>query len=757
MPLICLQLKTIYSLNSRLLRVRSSLKLFFLSAVLCGFFANTAHGFEWPFNTDDFKKKLSAQDLTPSTRYYARGPSFFAGQKWSEQLFLEQLNRQSYRIRESDQVLMLGDAKKLPLPNCKYLTQSEAIVEGFSCWMWQTHFSEVFIVIVDNQQVIHSTWAGDPAVNFWKASLDPVLVAQYKGQQPIMQNELKISDFPVNCMNATMAIEDSEFLDHSGVSYMGLTRSLLKNIVKMRYAQGGSTITQQLVKNYFLTPEKTLKRKVKELYLAVKLESEWTKDQILETYLNIIYMGQSGAFQVLGFGAAAEYYFNKPVQKLDLAECALMAAIINNSVVNNPWKNPDKAEARRTLVLSKMKEHKLITENEYSSAIKAPLPKQVVTKASETAPYFFDAVRKQLEQLKISENARSILTSLDLDLQQSAQSALQKHIAQLEKNKKNLIKNQKKGLRLEGLVIASENQTGLVNALVGGQNFKQTQFNRALNGKRQIGSLIKPFVYLMALKEGSDPTTEVRDEKFVWNYEKKNWTPENYEKKFNGPVPLYFALKESLNVPTAQLVYKFGLDNLIQQARDAGFTSTMQATPATSLGASVHFPIEVVDSYRTLANLGNYTKSSFIEKVLDAEQNSIYDYKPAFEQKIDREQTAVLVGMMKETLKSGTAKSAVSLGWNLPSAGKTGTTSDNKDAWFGGFTPHHTAVVWLGYDQGVSSQLTGASGAVPVWVEIMKKLSAEWNPTDFQFPDTVEKRDVNLFGTDKTTELIFKK
>ena len=745
------------------------INVFFLSL------SSTAKAFDWPFNTQEFQKKISSQDLAPSTRYFARGPTFFTGQKWDESKFLMSLQQQNYRIRDAEQVLMAGDAKKLSFENCKLFAlrnisdsetenSNENTAEAtdnapsYTCWMWQNREQETYLTVINTNQVIQSTWLGSPTPEpYWKASLDPVLVAQYKDQQPIMQNELKISDFPVNCLNAVMAIEDSEFLNHSGLSYLGMTRSLIKNLTKMRYAQGGSTITQQLVKNYFLTPEKTLKRKLKELYLAVKLESEWNKNQILETYLNVIYMGQTGAFQVAGFGAASDYYFHKPVLKLNLPECALLAAIVNNPGMYNPWKNPDKALLRRNLVLSKMKELKLISENEFNESTQVKLPIYMEIKASETAPYFFEAVRQQMHFLKLSQNARNIYTSLDLEAQQNAQLALQKHISNLEKNRKNLIKNKAKGLNLEGLVLSTENQTGLVHTLVGGQNYRQTQFNRALNAKRQIGSLIKPFVYLSALIDGDDPETLINDQKFKWPYDKKTWTPENYDKKFHGEVPLYYALKESLNSSAAQTAYKTGLPKVIELAHQVGFTSKMDAVPATSLGASIHQPIEVLDSYRTLANLGRFTSSGFIERIKNNENEIIYSFKPNFEQKIDLTMTSVLVGMMKETLKSGTASSALALGWNFPSAGKTGTTSDNKDAWFSGFTPYQTIVVWLGYDQGASSQLTGGSGAVPIWVDLMKKNSVRWPDADFIFPETVEKREITLHGSDNKTELIFKK
>lgn len=752
MPLICLQLKTIS------FRVTSFLsRKWLLSGILLVFYSLAAQAFEWPFNTEEFQKKISAQDLAPSIRIYARGPTYFTGQIWDETAFTDVLKKQTYRLRNAEQPLMNGDAKKIGSAECKQLLNNEKIGDQFTCWSWQTNDGTLFTLTVDENAIIQGTYIGTDYQPHWKASLDPVLVAQYKNKQPVMQNELKISDFPVNCLNAVMAIEDNEFLEHSGLSYMGLTRSLIKNISQMRYAQGGSTITQQLVKNYFLTPEKTLKRKLTELYLATRLESEWTKNEILETYLNIIYMGQTGAFQVIGFGAASQYYFNKPVQQLDLAQCSLMAAIINNPGLYNPWKNTERATKRRNLVLSKMLEHKLITQKEHDEALQTLMPKQVMLKATETAPYFFEAVFQQIADMNLIEPPKNIYTSLDLEVQEKAQTSLQKHIADLEENRKNLKKNKESGLKLEGLVISTENRTGLINALVGGQNYRQTQFNRALYGKRQIGSLIKPFVYYNALIDGNNPLTIIKDEKFIWTYDKKNWSPENYEKKYHGEVPLYFALKESLNSPAAQLAQKSGIPKLLDLAKSIGLHSPIDPIPAASLGSATHYPIEIIDAYRTFANLGKFSASGFIEKLTGNSSQLIFNFTPKFEQKLDENQTAVLIGMMKETLRSGTAKSAALLGWHKISAGKTGTTSDNKDVWFAGFTPELTTVVWLGYDQPVSSKLTGGSGAVPIWTDYMKTASMRWPDADFKFPENVEIREVDLFGTDKKTNLIFLK
>lgn len=749
MPLIFTQLKTIY--------------IALTSFLVMSCFFNDAHAFEWPFSSDsEVQKKLSVREFSTATRYFARGPTFLPRQKWNEAHFNKSLLEQNYRIRESNQNLLTGDAKKLDAQNCALLLPGTPLPEGATCWAWQNHSEENFLVVINAEQLIESTWKGNPYQPFWKASLDPIVVAQYRGQQPVMQTELKVSDFPVNCMNAVIAIEDNGFLDHSGVSYTGLARALFKNIIKMRHAQGGSTITQQLVKNYFLTPEKTIKRKLKELFLASKVESEWTKDEILETYLNIIYMGQTGAFQVLGFGAASSVYFNKPVQNLELHECALLAAIINNPVQNNPWKKAEKATARRNLVLTKMKELNLINQAEFDKASAAALPPAYQLKANETAPYFFDGVRKQMQSLGFSLEGAQIFTSLDLEAQAQAQKSLQSHINELESQRKNLQKNKEKGIRLEGLVVSSENSTGLINVFVGGQSYRQTQFNRALDGHRQIGSLIKPFVYLSALIHGWDgqsiqPDTKINDSKFEWKYDGKTWSPANYEKKFNGEIPLYFGLKESLNSATAQVAQKVGLDKVIDLVHQIGFTSNMDLTPATSLGASEHYPLEMLQSYQTLASFGSTQNLSFIEKIQDRENKIIYEFAPHSEKKLDESTTAMLVGMMKETLRSGTAKYAKNMGWTAPSAGKTGTTSDNKDAWFAGFTPFQTSVAWLGYDQSLSSKLTGSSGAVPIWVGLMKNYLSVWPEEDFRWPENTEKREVDLFGTDLKTEMIFRK
>lgn len=746
-------------------------------------FGSISHAFNLFSLGEEFKNKLNSQALLKTTRYYASGPAFIKNQKASIEQFKNTAKKYNYRERTNEQELTDNDFTFLDTQSCANRINT-AIEEGSVCVTWVNKDLARQLLVIKNN-IISGIYSGSPLLQSVKAQLDPILVAQYRGEEPIMQEETKLAHIPIQCMNAVIAIEDNDFLDHSGVSYTGLARAFVKNVMTMRKAQGGSTITQQLVKNYFLSPEKTISRKLKELYMSIRLESEWTKDEILETYLNIIYMGQSGAFQIRGLPAASRVYYGKAIENLNLGECALLAAIINNPGVNHPWKKQEKAQSRRNLVLAKMKELNLITEKEHSDALLTAMPKAIELKATETAPYFFDAVRTQAEELKIPIEGNSFYTTLDLNSQDLAQKSLRQGIAEVTETRKKLKEKKEAGFNLQGVVLTAENSTGHVITFVGGQSFRQTQFNRALNSLRQIGSLEKPFVYLAGLLYGLrdekevTPLTILNDQYFEWIIDKKRkWTPVNYDKKFRGEIPYYYALKESLNSPTAQVAEQVGIEKVIEVSQKLGLTSKIPNTPSTALGASDHAPYEVLQAYHTLSNFGRYQKLTFIQKITNDSGEALYEFKPEPEQKIDPTESAVLVGMMKETVNSGTAKSSRAFGFDKIAAGKTGTTSNGKDAWFSGFTPDLTTTVWIGFDQNLPTSLTGASGAVPIWSNYMKQITAQFDNHDFSWPDTVEEREVtseintvsataneasnkpnpqNIVKKSETVKLIFKK
>ncbi|MNK75131.1 Penicillin-binding protein 1B [compost metagenome] len=600
------------------------------------------------------------------------------------------------------------------------------------------------------------------------------LLAQYIGNEPMMQRTVTLGEMPPQCLNAIMSIEDAQFLEHSGISIKSIGRAVLKNLTSGRTAQGGSTITQQLVKNYFLTSERTLKRKYNEFIMSILLESRFSKDQILETYLNVIYMGQNGPFQVRGYGAASHYYFGKEIIDLNTSECSLLAAIVNSPGLFNPFKKPVNAERRRNTVLNKMKGLGFLSQDQFDAADKEPLPSAPRgAVASETAPYYLDAVRKQLAGLGLEPEGLKLYTALDLNAQEAAQDSLRSHLENLEKGNKYLAKLKTDGQSLEGAVLVGDNRTGLVTAVVGGRNFRMTQFNRAIDGHRQIGSIMKPFVFLTALLsktengERYNPMTLLKDEKFTYKYEGQAWSPDNYGKKYFGQVPMFYALKNSLNAATAALGLEVGLDNVIEITQLMGVTSKLKNFPAMTLGAFEMYPKEVLQSYMTLANMGQKPTLSFLREVVGTKGDVLFSHVNEMNTTVDPAAVAELVSMMKQVVLSGSARSITLNGFYHPAAGKTGTTSDNRDAWFAGFTPYLTSVVWVGYDSNKPHKLTGSNGAVPVWTSFMKKIGTRYPADDFKWPAGSEKKDydeddlraVNAIQTDydpTRVELILK-
>lgn len=720
-------------------------------------------------------EKMAQKQLLEPTIFYAYPVTFEKNDLWSADDVEKELLRNNYRTRAPNQVLLPGDYFRGDHALCMAKTQKVLADDWQTCFAFvrkNTKAEEVQWIFL-NSTSIADLWSPQGLVS--KVQLEPLLMAQYLDNEPLLQKQIELSDIPTACINSVMAIEDQNFLEHKGFSATSFLRAIYKNLILRQKAQGGSTITQQLVKNYFLTNEKTYKRKFQELIMAILLEARFTKDEILETYLNIIYMGQSGAFRIHGFSAAADYYFQKDLKDLQLHECALLAAVLNSPGLYNPWKKTENATKRRHLVLGKMRELNLISSEESAAADQKPLTQATPkAQAQETAPYYIDAVRKFLAKNNLPTQGVKVYTALDLQAQQRAQESLQNHLAELEKSNPTLKANKSKGLSLEGAVLSGDAPSGLVHVLVGGRNFRKTQFNRAIEGHRQIGSIMKPFVYLSALESKTPegqwylPTTPVLDEKYSIKYEGKTWTPENYGKKYYGTVPLFFALKNSLNASTARVGMQAGLEKIIQNAREMGIESELKPFPALTLGAFELYPIEVLRSYMALSQMGRKPDLGYVLKVENLQGVSLYQFESHSTDYEDPASVAVLVGMMKQTVLTGSAKAVSARGFTRPAAGKTGTTSDYKDTWFAGFTPKMTTVVWVGYDQNEKTGLTGASGAVPVWIDTMSVLAERQPPHDFAWPENTEKEQfsaaklkemnaVENAEVAQSVELIFKK
>jgi penicillin-binding protein 1B len=540
-------------------------------------------------------------------------------------------------------------------------------------------------------------------------------------------------------LNAVLAIEDSQFLNHSGFSLTSIARAIYNNVFGSGIKQGASTITQQLVKNYFLTPEKTLRRKAREFFLAVALETIASKDLILETYLNIIYLGQSGPFQIRGFPAASQFYFQKDIESLEVHECALLAAVLNSPGLYDPFKKPQNAFKRRNLVLERMVSLGFITDEETQLAKNTPLPQTALSQAAETAPYFIQAVNKELSEKNVFFTGGAVFTTMDLFQQAAAQQAVNEGVEKILQAHPKL---KEKPEALQSLFLSVDVRSGGVTSLVGGRSYRTSQFNRAIQGHRQIGSLMKPFVFLSAFlnSDTNTPMTEILDEKKIYEYEGQSWSPENYDKKFNGAVPMYFALKNSLNAATANLGMQVGLEKIIETAKNLGVESELKALPSLTLGAFELYANEVAQSYLTLANFGRFQKISFVESVVSTSGEVLYQRNFPAEDRLSPSKVAMLVGIMRQTLLTGTAKGLKSFNFASEVAGKSGTTSDHKDAWFAGFSPHLLAVAWVGFDDNTSTKLTGSSGPAPIWGQFIKSTEDFFSKDLFHWPANTEKR-----------------
>lgn len=717
---------------------------------------------------------LAQKKFLPPTEYFAAPIEYSADPRISaeitSQLIKNELAHRNYRIREWDSKLFPGDFSVAPIDICQKSIPESLPEKTQSCLLFANKESAdpslaqipLQMVAFDSEDKILATFQGNPLKPSSKVALEPELVAQYLENQPISQNYRALGEIPTLCLNAVLAIEDTKFLEHSGFSYSGFARAIWSHTVGHGVRSGGSTITQQLVKNYFLTSERTLKRKIIEFAMSILLEAHSSKDEILETYLNVIYMGQNGPFQVRGFGAAAQYYFNKPLETLELHECSMLAAVLNSPGLFDPFQKPENALKRRALVLDRMLEQQMISKEDLEKAKLERLPFERKITITETAPYYINAVNRQIKKMGLEPRGLKIFMGLSLVDQQAAQEAVRNHLARLENTNAKIKTIKAKNLTLEGVLISADNNTGIISAIVGGRSFKLTQFNRAIDGHRQVGSIMKPFVFLTALLHSGengkifDPLTILADSKFSYSYEGQSWSPDSYGKKYFGPVPAYFALKNSLNAATANLGLEIGLDKIIETAKALGIQSDLKKVPSLTLGAFELYPLEVLESYVSLARFGSRLELSPIRGIADQESRLIYQHEIKPEQKIKENSTASLVSMMKQTILSGSAKLISSSGFAIPAAGKTGTTSDYKDAWFAGFIPQKTAVVWVGYDTPISNGLTGASGAVPIWLEFMKKATANSSTMDFTWPPNTEVRSVPISELDgEKTELVF--
>ncbi|KJY88913.1 peptidase [Vibrio neptunius] len=541
---------------------------------------------------------------------------------------------------------------------------------------------------------------------------------------------LRRDQFPEVMVDALLATEDRDFYQHDGVSPFAIARALVANVKAGRTVQGGSTLTQQLAKNIFLSSDRTLWRKVREAYMALIIDYRYSKDRILEGYLNEVYLGQSRGEAIHGFGLASRLYFGQPIQELRIDQLALLVGMVKGPSYYNPVRFPERAKERRDLVLRLMMQQGILSANQYDMAASRPLDIQDNPRIASRQPAYFQQLKIELKE-KVGEAFQSdiglrVFTSLDPVSQQELEQAIAKKIPQLSKIA---------GKSLEGAAIAVDRHTGEIRAMVGGKRTGYDGFNRALNASRQIGSLAKPAVYLTALEQPDkyNLATTLHDKPISLKGSKGSvWSPRNYDRKFRGDVPLYMALAKSLNVPTVQLGMQLGIPNVVNTLEKLGVDrNEIRPVPSMFLGSFTLTPFQVAQMYQTLTNSGKKAPLSALRSVVDLEGNALFQSLPRMSQTIDQQAAWLTTYAMKRGVLEGTGRYLNSqFGW-AALAGKTGTSNDTRDSWFVGVDGREVTTIWLGRDDNKPTKLTGSSGALRVYAEylnhrIPEKLSLPW-------------------------------
>jgi len=554
------------------------------------------------------------------------------------------------------------------------------------------------------------------------------------------RSSVPLRQIPRHLINATIATEDRNFYQHWGVDLWGVARAAITDVLHMRRAQGGSTITQQLARNRFLTHEKTWTRKLKEVALAIEIERHYTKDEILELYFNQIYFGE-GAY---GVEAASKTYFGRPLRELSLPECALLAGIPANPSLYSPRRHAKPAQARRAKVLRNMLATGAITQVEFNNAMSAPLGVTPLRYSNDRAPYFVEMVRLHLDEKygsnAVYEGGLKVYTTLDMDLQQIAERSLEKQLSSLEADLRikstfasyappppsALADPQRPQVQampyLQGAVVAIDPRTGYIRALVGGRNWNHSNFNRATQAQRQPGSAFKPFVYTAAMDNGFHPTDVIVDEPVSFpGADGELYQPHNYDGQYRGAVTLRYALQQSINIPAIKLLRKVSTSLVASYARRMGIRSPVGQNLSLALGSSEVNLLELTTAYGVFANRGIRNDPLFVLKVEDKNGNVLEKNSPRPVEVLSEETASVMVSMLRSVMDHGTGFPARARGFTIPAAGKTGTMDEYRDAWFVGFIPSLVCGTWVGYDDKkvIGQGMTGARAALPIWTDIM--------------------------------------
>lgn len=660
--------------------------------------------------------KFEGKKWALPARVYARPLELYEGMSLSSQMLDDQLAVLGYRAKEAvtDPGQFNKTSKGKKATDSSYTLYSR----GFD-FADKTDGPQAFRLEISGNKVISLTdTAGSPLP---LVRLEPEEIGGIYPSQMEDRLLVKIDQIPKLLGEGLIATEDKAFMEHHGVSPMAIIRAMWVNLTNGQVVQGGSTLTQQLVKNFYLSNERSLKRKAREAIMALLLEKHYSKSAIFETYINEVYLGQSGAREIHGFALAAKHYFRQPLNELNAGQIAYLIGLCKGASYYNPWNHPQRALERRNVILNVMAKEGLLSPAELQAQLDKPLGVLPPTDNSlQTFPAFVDLVKRQLQQEYKIEDLRSeglkVFTTLSSVLQRQAEASLVDKTHSLEKKFKQ---------DLQAAMVVTSVGTAEVLALIGDQAPHTEGFNRALDSRRSIGSLMKPFVYLTALERPEEYNlgTILSDTPVTYTLDNgQEWAPKNSHGESHGDTPLYAALAHSYNQATVQLGMQLGLPAVIKTLKAAGYRDDIAAVPSLLLGSIDAPPIQMAELYHTLAADGVHAPLRVIQEVIDQEGRPLKRYPLEIQQQFSQEAIFALHHAMYMVFREGTARSVAGLFGNTRLAGKTGTTNDQRDSWFAGFSSDLMAVVWMGRDDNQPTPVSGSGGALQVWADFMAKI-----------------------------------
>jgi len=667
----------------------------------------------------------------PST-VYSDTHLIYPGQRIDLKTLAAKLQRLGYRRvphrpRTKGQIRLRPSAAEIYLQDLHTATQDRA---GFA----------VRLVLADGR--VNRIEAVDGRSALPLLELEPEEIGRFYGPQRERRELVSLQFVPRHLLRAVLAAEDRRFYEHPGFDPRGILRAMLVNVRSGSIRQGGSTITQQLAKNFFLSDERTLTRKFNELLMAVIVEHRYSKDQILEIYLNEIYLGQQGSIAINGVGAAARHFFGKTVQSLTLAESATLAGMIRSPGRYSPIAHPQRCRDRRNAVLEAMHYEGWINEDELAAAGARSVSTADGSRAVQQAPYFMDYLSRQLDSLysprDLSTMGLSIYTTLDTQVQEAAETALERGLKRLVHAHPTL-RREDPQKRLQGAMVVLQAATGSVLAMVGGRDYAQSQFNRITQSRRQPGSAFKPLIYLAGLEVVS-PASRLSNRPRTYPVDDKLWRPRNFAPDAPAEVSVRQALAHSYNLATVDLALEVGLEKIVNWVERFEFSTPVKPYPSLALGAFEIIPLELARAYCVFASGGILPYPLSLKDVVHEDGRVLKQSHLTLKRLISPATAYIMTSMLQSVVQEGTGRRLET--WNLASAvaGKTGTTNDYRDAWFVGYTPELLALVWVGFDDGTPVGVAGGTAALPIWADLLQSLPQYDSGADYPVPAGVVQR-----------------